>query len=411
VSYRRVAAQLTASLLTAGGIASTGALASPQEGTAKESAVSTLSPPADEGDHLAINNPGSIVEQLREDAETKEYLFQTPGIDEVLQPWYDFKTRLDEEFGLRFGFSATHMYQWASDTVGPEDDGSGFELVLDGTWTLLGRDGDSPTMAGFEFLYRDRGLTDMPPAALFKQIESLYPTTVAFADVSPSLGQLWIQQKFGNSFGFQVGKLFPVSAYDFFPLKNFRTDFVDGVHGANVIIPLPDRGLGGFVMYRPQPNVYLRLGVHDANADAETSGFNSLFDVWHQDARDDANVDDGWGFVVSGSQRFGRLLPFFRYGYSDSGRGGPTPMAHMVNGGIAFDDVFGQDHDRIGVGLTWARPADGRLDDQGTLDVFYRVQFSRQLAVTPIVQLIIDPVRNPDEDAVVVLGLRTRLAF
>jgi hypothetical protein len=27
-------------------------------------------------------------------------------------------------------------------------------------------------------------------------------------------------------------------------MKNFRTDFVDGIHAANVIIPLPSRGLG-----------------------------------------------------------------------------------------------------------------------------------------------------------------------
>ena len=210
--------------------------------------------------------------------EVKHALFKTPAFDEWFKPWFDFKADLDEKYGLRFGVSFTHLYQWASDTVGTENDGSGFELVLDGTWTFLGRGTDSPTMAGFEILYRDRLGTDIPPVALFTQIGSLYPTTVAFGDLSPSIGQFWIQQKFENGFEFQIGKLYPVAAYDFFPLKNFRTDFLDGVQGVNIIIPLPDRGLGGFVMYRPQPDSYLRLGVHDANADAESSGFSSMFD-------------------------------------------------------------------------------------------------------------------------------------
>ena len=83
----------------------------------------------------------------------------------------------------------------------------------------------------------------------------------------------------------------------------------------------------------------------------------------------------------------------------------------MVNVGVAIDDIFGQKNDRIGIGLTWARPADGSLDDQMALDMFYRVQVTPRFAVSPTLQLIIDPVRNPDEDTVVVLGVRSRFAF
>jgi hypothetical protein len=66
---------------------------------------------------------------------------------------------------------------------------------------------------------------------------------------------------------------------------------------------------------------------------------------------------------------------------------------------------------KIGIGLTWSRPADGALDDQGALDAFYRVQVTPRIAVTPTLQLIIYPVRNPDADEVWVLGVRTRFAF
>jgi porin len=62
------------------------------------------------------------------------------------------------------------------------------------------------------------------------------------------------------------------------------------------------------------------------------------------------------------------------------------------------------------MGVTWSRPVDGDLDDQGTLDVFYRINITPQIAVTPTLQLIIDPVRN-DEDQAYVWGIRSRFAF
>ncbi len=91
-------------------------------------------------------------------------------------------------------------------------------------------------MAGFEFLYRDNVGTDVPPVALFGQIGSLYPTTVAFGEVDPTIGQLWLQQIVDKKVGFRIGKYNPVPAYDFFPMKNFRTDFVDGVVSQNWIV-------------------------------------------------------------------------------------------------------------------------------------------------------------------------------
>ena len=177
-------------------------------------------------DHLELdlNNPNSIEERNRLDREPKEYLFQIPGAESLLSPWSDLRTHLDQTYGFKPGFSFTHLYQSASDTIGTEGDASGFEFVVDGTWDFLGRDTDSPTTLGFEFLCRDRLGTEIPPVALFGQVGSLYPTSEAFAEVGPVLGQLWVEQRLGTQFGFRVGKFFPVAAYDFSPLKNFRTD-------------------------------------------------------------------------------------------------------------------------------------------------------------------------------------------
>jgi porin len=388
---------------------------------------------------LRMDNPGSIVERLKEDAEPKDYLFQFPGVDGALKPWYALKEDLDEKYGLKFGISYTAFYQKTSDNFGPEDDAAGFDLDISGSWTFLGRGTDSTTMLGFNFFWRDTLGTEIPPQVLFTQFGSLYSSAAPYGEEDPVVGELYIQKKFRNVFGFRVGKIFPITAYDFFPFKNFRTDFVDFNHVTNSTIPLPGNGLGAFVQYRPDPSVFLRLGAHDANADVQESGFDTydgelftIFEVgfdtgllprvpggppqghvhvslWHQDERDDAGVDDGWGIAGSAVQRFGRFTPFVRYGYSDGGAKGPNPAKHMANVGLVIDRIFGQANDRIGIGYTWADPADSTLDDQSTIDAYYRVQMTPETQIGPVLEVIFDPVRNPDEDTVFVWGFRARI--
>jgi porin len=45
------------------------------------------------------------------------------------------------------------------------------------------------------------------------------------------------------------------------------------------------------------------------------------------------------------------------------------------------------------------------------MEVYYRLQVTREFAITPDVQLLIDPALNPEEDTIWVFGLRARLGF
>jgi porin len=391
---------------------------------------------------MVIGRPGSIPSRLRRDRIPKEYLFQFPGVSRALKPWYDFKNDLDINHGFRFGISYTALYQKANDAFGPEDDAAGYDLDIIGTWTFLGRGTTSPTKLGFEFFRRDDLGTELPPQRLFTQYGALYSNAAPYGEEDLVIGELWIHQKIRNRFGFRIGKIFPVTAYDYFPFKNFRLDFIDFNHVTNATIPLPGNGLGAFAVYRPLSNFMIRLGVHDANADVQESGFDTYekgenfkilevgydtsliprkigrppqstihVSLWHQDDRDEAGVDDGRGVGISVIQRFGRFIPFVRYGYADVNATGPTPAKHMANVGLVIDNIFGQDHDRIGLGYTWADPADGTLDDQSEIDAFYRVQLTPEIQIGPTLSVIFDPVRNPDEDRITVWGFRTRVAL
>ena len=60
--------------------------------------------------YLPVDNPGSIIEELEDDAERKDYLFQFPGVYDALKPWYDWKADLYRKHGFRFGISYTAYY-------------------------------------------------------------------------------------------------------------------------------------------------------------------------------------------------------------------------------------------------------------------------------------------------------------
>ena len=158
---------------------------------------------------MVMGRPGSIEERLRRDRIPKEYLFQFPGVSRLMKPWYDFKNDLDTNHGFRFGLSYTALYQKANDVFGPEDDAASYDLDISGTWTFLGRGTTSPTKLGFNFFRRNDLGTEIPPQRLFTQYGALYSNAAPYGEEDLVVGELWLQQKFRNRFGFRVGKIFP----------------------------------------------------------------------------------------------------------------------------------------------------------------------------------------------------------
>jgi carbohydrate-selective porin OprB len=67
--------------------------------------------------------------------------------------------------------------------------------------------------------------------------------------------------------------------------------------------------------------------------------------------------------------------------------------------------------DLLGLGTNWGDPSDDDMRDQVSTELFYRFQFSQNLALTPSVQWLVDPAQNPEEDQVWVFGLRARLTL
>ena len=138
--------------------------------------------------------------------------------------------------------------------------------------------------------------------------------------------------------------------------------------------------------------------------------------LWHADERDELGVQDGWGGVVSFNHAIGaRWLVFARAGWAEDG-GSLLERSVSIGGGYtpAGLDSLGAGS-QVGFGLNWGQPNDALfdadLDDQYAAELYFRWQVAREIAITPSVQLLINPALNPSKDHAWTAGLRARVAF
>ena len=103
-------------------------------------------------------------------------------------------------------------------------------------------------------------------------------------------------------------------------------------------------------------------------------------------------------------------MPFLRAGFAEDGG---ALYQGSISTGLGY--YLRERADLVAVGFNWGQPSDTGvapgLNDQYTAELFYRVQLSQNLALTPDLQLLIDPALNPDEDLIAVFGIRARLVL
>jgi len=389
----------------------------------------------------SIRNPAGIGEEIDAINAPRKPLASVPGVDSVWQPWYDFKSGLTTNYGVQFGIAWTPVYQVATDSLDGQNQAAGGIFELLGRWTFLDRHGDHPGSIGFRVENRHTLGTSFPPQSLFANIGAGTPTAIGFSEFDLCVAELYYEQDvIKNRFIVRVGKTLPFAIYDFFFFKNPKTDYMNANVALNPSIAWPQFGLGAAAEVRPWEEVYLVAGIHDANGSPTQAGFDTFFEdreyfvvgeigwdpgylvgeeynpmapdvhatFWHVDARTEAGIPEGWGASLTAQKPFGKIVPFARYGYSD---GGASLLQHLVMAGVNWTQVFGYPQDVVGLAFSYGQPSAEGLRDQYTSELYYRMQLTRRLAITPSVQLIANPSANPDKEFLALFGIRGRFDF
>jgi porin len=138
---------------------------------------------------------------------------------------------------------------------------------------------------------------------------------------------------------------------------------------------------------------------------------NAHLTWWHADERKEAGEPSGWGLNVSFTRYLGKKwFPFVRAGYA---KDGGALMQKSASVGLAYQPV--PKGDVLGVGLNWGEPSESTFEpglrNQYTAEVYFRWQLSPRFAITPDLQLLVNPALDPNQDRIWVFGVRARLAL
>jgi porin len=382
-----------------------------------------------------LGGPSSVTGTFDRDRETKPAV-QTDLFDD----YFAFKKRMEDTHGFSFGVDYNALFQGATESLG-EATAAGGVFRTYGNWTLVGKESGNTGTLGFKVENRHRLGTDIAPTALGGEVGYTGLTAITFSDIGWALTNLhWSQRLMNNRLAFSVGIVDVTDYVDVYGLVNPWTDFSNLAFSNGPTIPAPNQGLGGALYVRPTENFYVLGGIADTNGDPTDPGnaFDSFFNdaeffthievgwisswerrfsdnihltAWHVDERKQAQVSDGWGMAFSFSRLFADTWePFFRAGYAEDGG---ALAKGSISTGVGYHTR--KKGDLLGVGINWSRPSEDTfgpgLDDQYTAEIYCRFQLLKVLTITPDVQLLINPSRNPDENVISIWSLRARLAF
>ena len=359
-----------------------------------------------------------------------------------LQNYFNWKDGVKEKYGLDFSVDYTMGFLGASNTIGTEDGFSGGAVRLFGTWDLTGRETGNTGSFVFKIENRHR-YSDIPPSGTASQIGYVGLILPVLSDIGTRLTNLYWRQNLKQGRVEIIGGMIDTTDWvDVYALASPWTGFYNfalATGGASIPVP-DDAALGVYVNAMLSENLYIIGGFADSNADSTHpfDGFDTFFNdheyfktlelgwvssrerfyldnmhvtYWHADEREAASVASGWGVNFSYSRSFDeKWMPFFRGGYA---KDGGTLLQKTLSTGLGYH--WGENNSLLGLGFNWGQPNEDTfgpdLDDQYAVELFARLQVLRILQITPDIQYIRNPARNPDADHSWVFGVRARLIF
>jgi porin len=380
-----------------------------------------------------FGSKSSVEAQLEEDDRLKEPIIRFPSIDRGLKSWFDRKKEWNETLGFKLGMDYNTTFQSTDDSLTSEDRFLSGTARIYGTWELYNKGQPNKGSLVFQFNHRHNIHYPLSPAGLAGAVGYAGVTALNFNDSGALLGDLYWKQNWadGNG-GFVAGRFDPNDYMDVLGYVNPYTTFTNLSVLLNESIALPDWSWGIGVGRWFGEQIYVSASLSDANGNATNEswfeGGSEFFTqaeigwspskadryfkhihltVWHADERFDAGVPSSDGVAIGANWSWNKTwMAFARAGWSDGG----APISNEAYT-IGFGKLFRSWSDVLGAGINWGDPAFPTPEDQQTTEIFYRMQFSENLQITPSIQFLKDPALNPDNDSVRIFGIRMRLTL
>lgn len=244
--------------------------------------------------------------------------------------------------------------------------------------------------------------------------------------------ELYWAHSVGDHFRYSLGLIDSGWRYDFNAMANSeQTHFLSAALVNSPTIPFPDSSLAADVLWRFNDSISVHAGLYQTNCGTDSpSCFDDLNDddwLAPVEVVFDTNVA-GWGpgtyrlmafasravdkrghgFSLSVDQQIGRVTPFARISVADREI---TEVRRFFSVGLGISAPLGRRWDMIGLGVARGEPSDPQKRTETLIEAYWRLQLGPYVALSPDVQLVLDPANDPDADLAAVVGIRLQLDF
>ena len=381
---------------------------------------------------FAVCLPGSL---LAEDEQERRTIPPSGPLD--LSVIIEREDALEDYYRFNLGADYQIVGQAASDSLINEETAMGGVGRVFGSVMAGYPESKYPGGLFFRLESRDKIATEIAPEDLGPvSLGYLGLTAADWSDIGPGVPELYWKQQFltKTPVEFRVGRLAPVAYFNVTPFSDNLTGFINLGSIFSPTIPYPSGGsLGAVGWVGFSNNLYLLGTALDANGEWDDWGDlgekeffkgiefgwseqgttdnkgaylldNLHLSYWHRDATDGGESGQGVSGAYSRWLDEQHLGLFVRAGWSDAE--GVSLLEKSASFGVT-KNIGGPDQDYTGVAVAWGQAFNSSTDQIST-EFFYRFQLSKHFAITPNLQLLINPIANDEDDSIWVVGVRLR---
>lgn len=349
--------------------------------------------------------------------------------------YYKYRDML-RDWERKHGLELTFSYDIVGQRYLDDEDrfgGLAGDASLSGRWLLFGAKHDRPMYLTFRLRSRN-ALTANPPSEISSEAGLYWKTVDGFNDSGFQIPSMYFSQELRKrEVILRYGQFSIDHFFDNHRFRGAKKFFLNQSFSSNPAVNFPSFGAGAILQWNPSDRWELIGGV--SNIQGTEQGKEVDFDLtstalfesiqgryqfsgfaghkaelrvmgWHSDSIEKEAIPEGRGISLTiGHDGFSPGEGFaFRYAYSD---GKTTSTDQIVFAGYG-KDVHSYDH--IGVGISGGRSS-ATANWQVMLESYYRWRVSKELMITPDLQIIAGEDIGSSSNVCLVAGLRIGIVF
>ena len=397
-------------------------------GSPLQAEVSPVSPRMD-----AVDSVDSIESSI----EQRNILDYDPTKRSIFPPFINrfrsYREELNKKIRLEAVFSYDALTQGYVSDNWSEGAASG-EVSGAFRWLMFGRKYHRPVYLSFSMRHR-HAYGDNAPAQLASRTGLLWGTVYGFTDAGFEIPELFISQELADGrLTLRYGQFSIDDFFDNHKLRSAKRYFLNQAFSANPSVSFPAYGAGGTVQWKDNRNWDLSIGASNIQALDQTEDINLDFSStaffyiaqggynftgyagrdaraqlmsWLSQENSEEELESGNGVSLTleqaGPSDGERYL--VRLAISD---GDTTPVDQMLT--LGWGRPF-KKYDHLGFGLGLGRSAADSSRCQGVAEAYYRWQVTKELLITPDLQIIAGKGTDYGEDFQIIVGLRGGFTF